>query len=119
MLLPALLLCCLACKDEPETVKDIPFDKTKWSAKADDGSYAYRKQMVNDLLNNYKWSGLTKDSVIRMLGKPDDTPEGTLMYDYEREAFLGGLGTSIEAIVFELAPDSTVRLARKNDGGWD
>src|SRR5688500_14377372 len=112
------LLCCSACRDKSPAQPDIKFDKTKWNLK-NDRNYTYRKQMVNDLLNNYRWAGLKKDSVIQMLGQPDDIEEGNLMYDYKEKSFLGGVGTIIEAVVFELAPDSTVKAARLNDGGWD
>ena len=70
-------------------------------------------------MNNFQWAGLTKDSLIRLLGEPDDREEGNFMYTYEKKPFLGGLGTSIEAIVFEFSPDGRVKLVRKNDGGWD
>jgi hypothetical protein len=119
-LLLALLLFCFACgsKEKSAAQPDIKFDKATWHAEHD-GSYTHRKQMVNDLLNNYKWPGVTKDSVIQMLGQPDDTEEGNLTYYYEKTPFFGGLGTAVESVVFELAPDSTVKLARLNDGGWD
>ena len=113
-----VLLFCSACGKQSPQQPDIKFEKTKWSLKTE-GHYTYRKQMVNDLLSNYEWYGVRKDSVIEMLGSPDNMEEGNLMYDYESKPFLGGLGTTIEAIVFELAPDSTVKVARLNDGGWD
>lgn len=121
-LLIALLVFCPACGgtnnqadiNQPE----IPFDKTKWNERKD-GKYACRKQMITDILTNYKWEGKPKDSVIQMLGEPDSREEGLLMYDYEKKPFLGGLGTTIQAVVFELKPDSTIKLARLNDGGWD
>ena len=119
-LLLVLLLFCSACgnKDDHAGKDHIKFDKTKWNEK-NDGNYTYRKQMVNDLLNNYQWVGVKQDSVIHMLGQPDYIEEGYLIYNYEKKLFLGGLGTTIEAVVFELARDSTVKVARLNDGGWD
>jgi hypothetical protein len=121
-LLLALVLFCSACssssdqasKDQPE----IPFDKTKWNENKD-GQYTYRKQMITDLLTNHKWEGMQKDSVIQILGAPYSREEGLLMYDYEKTPFLGGLGTRMEALVFELNADSTIKTARLNDGGWD
>ena len=85
----------------------------------ENGNYLYRQQMVSDVLNNYEWAGKKQDSIIQMLGEPDSFEEGNLMYDYAKKPFLGGLSTKIEAIVFELAPDSTIKLARLNEGGWD
>ncbi|HEY0677619.1 MAG TPA: hypothetical protein VGD17_05000 [Chitinophagaceae bacterium] len=114
---------CASCNSDGQTgklaeQKEIGFEKTKWSIKKD-GQYTYRKQMITDLLNNYKWPGMKKDSLLQMLGQPDGIEQNLLMYDYERKPFLGGLGTTVEAIVFELAADSTVKVARLNDGGWD
>jgi hypothetical protein len=114
-----LLLFCSACSNNQSPDQpDIKFDKTKWNT-LKDGQYLYRKEMVNDLLNNYQWAGVKKDSVIQMLGQADTIDEGYLIYNYEKKPFLGGLGTIIEAAVFELAPDSTVKVARLNDDGWD
>jgi hypothetical protein len=112
---------CAGCSDSTKdeaAQANIHFDKSKWNLRQD-GNYSYRKLMVNDILHSYHWAGVSRDSVIQMLGKPNDVEEGNLIYTYDQEPFLGGLGTSIESIVFELAPDSTVRLARFNDGGWD
>jgi hypothetical protein len=114
-----VLLFCSACGNKQSTEQpDIKFDRMKWNTRKD-GQYLYRKQMVNDLLNNYQWEGVKKDSVIQMLGQADGIEEGSLIYNYEKKPFLGGLGTIIEAAVFELAADSTVKVARLNDGGWD
>lgn len=113
-----LLLLVSGCGDEPIEQPQISFDKTKWMEKVK-GNYPHRKQMVKDLLTNYKWAGVSRDSVILMLGKEDVIEEGNLTYYYDSRPFLGGLGTSIEAVVFELAPDSSVKVARLNDGGWD
>jgi len=116
-----LLLCCAACrnKEEPTKPPDISFDKIKWNEKNKDGDYAYRKQMVKDVLKSYQWTGIKKDSVIQMLGQPDDASDGNLSYYYQTEPFLGGFGTAIESIVFELTPDSTVKVARFTEDGWD
>lgn len=114
------LLGCTACggnKDEARQ-PDIPFDKQKWAAKTAEGKFPYRKQMINDVMNNYKWTGITKDSLIRMLGQPDEREGSDLMYTYDKQPMLGGIGTAIESIVFEMAGD-TVKLARYSDGGWD
>ena len=109
-----LLLFCSACSNKDEASKpDIKFERTKWDIK-DDANYTYRKQMVNDLLNNYNWPGVKKDSVLKMLGKPDEIEEDIFMlYDYEQK-HLGSFPLSTKSLVFELSADSTVKLARKN-----
>ncbi|MDB5200492.1 MAG: hypothetical protein JWO92_2455 [Chitinophagaceae bacterium] len=113
-LLFLLLLFCSACSDKNDPPKpDIKFERTKWDIK-DDGSYTYRKQMVNDLLNNYKWSGVKKDSVLKLLGEPDGVEENIFMlYNYNQK-HLGFFPLSTKSLVFELAADSTVKLARTN-----
>ena len=113
-LLLLLLLFCSACGNRNEASKpDIKFERNKWDAK-DDGNYTYRKQMVNDLLTNYKWAGLKKDSVINLLGEPDGIEEDVFMlYNYQQK-HLGSFTLSTQSLVIELAKDSTVVLARTN-----
>lgn len=110
-----------ACKSEDDkpALPDIAFDKSKWQVKQDDGNYAYRKQMVNDLLKNYQWNGIKRDSVERMLGKPDvyEPAEDLLMYYYDNGS--GSMFSGTQSLVFELAPDSTVKKARYSSGGFD
>jgi hypothetical protein len=109
-----LLLFCSACSNKNDTSKpDIKFERTKWDTK-DNVGYPYRKQMANDLLNNYKWAGIKKDSVIKLLGEPDEIEDNTFMiYDYHQNS-LGLFEFSGKSLVFELTADSTVKLARKN-----
>jgi hypothetical protein len=113
-----MILLCAGCHNKPAAVENIKFDRAKWYEK-EHNKYVHRKYMINDLLKNYRWSGVPKDSVTNMLGQPDNTEEGHLVYTYESRPILGGLGTKIEAIVFELNADSTVKVARENDAGWD
>ncbi len=80
--------------------------------------YVHRSRIINDLLTNYKWAGVTKDSVIMMLGQPSDIAENSLFYTYESRPML--LGTAIESIVFTLSADgNTVTTARLSGGGFD
>lgn len=108
-----LLLFCSACSNKDEASKaDIKFERTKWNIK-DDDIYTYRKQMVNDLLTNYKWAGITKDSVIKLLGEPDEIEDNTFMiYNFNQSPF-GFAPFSAKQLIIELTPDSTVKLARK------
>ena len=112
-LLLFLILICSACGNKNESSKqDIKFERAKWDIK-DDGIYTYRKQMVNDLLTNYKWAGIKKDSVIKLLGEPNEIEDNTFMlYDINQAPF-GFAPFSSKSFVIELAPDSTVKLVRK------
>ena len=109
-----LLLFCSACSNKKDTSKpDIKFERAKWDIK-EDGRYTYRKQMVNDLLNNYKWPGVKKDSVIKLLGEPDEIEDNIFMlYNYNQNGF-GFFPFSSKELVIELTADSTVKLARTN-----
>ncbi len=70
--------------------------------------------MINDLLNNYNWPGVKKDSVLHLLGEPDVIEEDIFMlYHYEQKHF-GSFVLSTQSLVIELATDSTVKLARTN-----
>jgi hypothetical protein len=114
-LLFLLLLSCSACSNKHEASKpDIKFERTKWDTK-DNLDYTYRKQMVNDLLINYKWPGVKKDSVIKLLGEPDVIEEDIFMlYHYEQKHLFGSFPLSTQALVIQLDTDSTVKLARTN-----
>lgn len=111
------LVSCTSRQDAPAT-SAIKFEKSKWDLKVD-GKYAYRNQMIYDLLHHHQWAGMTKDSLFRKLGQPDEREGTQLFYHYDSKPFLGGLGTSIETLVIELKSDSTVKEARLNDSGWD
>jgi hypothetical protein len=50
--------------------RDIPFDQEKWNEKVD-FFYTYRKQMVNDLVNNHLKLGMKLNEIECLLGKPD------------------------------------------------
>jgi hypothetical protein len=109
-----LFLFFSACSSKDEGPKpEIRFERTKWDAK-DDLNYSYRKQMVNDLLNNYKWSGLQKDSVIKMLGEPDVIEEDIFMLYHYEQKHLGAFPLSTQSLVIQMDADSTVVLARTN-----
>ena len=111
-LLLFLVLICSACSNKDEAKADIKFERAKWDIK-DDDIYLYRKQMVNDLLTNYKWAGIKKDSVIKLLGQPDEIEEDTfLIYNFNQSPF-GFAPFSSKQFIIELAADSTVKLARK------
>ena len=108
----SVFLFCSACSHEPSK-PDIKFERTKWDTKKDD-SYTYRKQMINDLLKNYNWPGIKKDSVIKLLGQPDEIEADTfLLYDYGHK-YIGSFPTSTQSLIFDLAADSTVKRARDN-----
>ena len=118
-----LLIVIAACNTNDKTNKaslpPMPFNKSMWHVKdSKDGSYVHRSKMINDLLHNYQWKGVTKDSVIQMLGQPSEFVENSLFYNYKSRQML--LGTANESIVFQLSPDGqTVTEARLSDGGFD
>jgi hypothetical protein len=113
-LLFLLVLFSSACNNKNDTSKHgIKFERAKWDIK-EDGIYAYRKQMVHDLLNNYKWAGIKKDPVIKLLGEPDEIEDNIFMlYNYNQNGF-GFFPFSSKELVIELTADSTVKLARTN-----
>lgn len=112
-----LLLCllfCSACNNKDKTsAPDIKFERTKWDTK-DGLNYSYRKQMINDLLDNYKWAGIKKDSVLNLLGEPDSIEEDIFMLYHYDQKHLGSFVLSTQSLVIQLDPDSTVKLARRN-----
>lgn len=109
-----LILFCSACSNKNEAAQPgIKFDRAKWDVK-DNLNYTYRKLMVNDLLDSYAWAGQTKDSLVHLLGEPDVIEEDIfLLYHYEQK-YLGWFPLSTQSLVFQLANDSTIKLARTN-----
>ena len=107
-----LFVFCSGCRNNDKAIPDIKFERAKWDIKNDD-IYTYRMQMVKDLLTNYKWSGIKKDSVIKLLGEPDEIEDDTfLIYNFHQSPF-GFAPFSSKQFIIELAADSTVKLARK------
>ena len=107
------------CKSKgDETPKpDMAFDKSKWNLKSGNGDYTFRSQMVKDILKNYNWAGVKKDSLLQMLGQPNLVEEGSFVYYYEMKP--GFIGSSIEAIKFQVAADSTIKKAGYSEDGFD
>jgi hypothetical protein len=64
-------------------VQEMKFDKTKWNEK-DDKFYAYRENMVNDLMKYYLKKGMTFREVEELLGKSENyqsDPQNTIGYE--------------------------------------
>jgi hypothetical protein len=102
-----LLLCTTcSCKDKQDKSPkaDIVFDRQKWDIR-EGFNYTYRSQMVNDLLKNHQWIGMTKDSLVLKLGKPNTIEvDRVYLYYYKDESLLGGAMSSHKAISFEIDP---------------
>lgn len=117
ILILCLFLSCLACKEAPEVAEknrrdttEIKFDKAKWQI-ADGDSYAYRKQMLKDLVANLiatkKSRPLPKQEVLDMLGEPNRVDTLYLFYEVRLE-HLGFLPYNAVTLVIKLKEDETV-----------
>ena len=90
--------------------QDSHFEKTKWLEK-EDISYPYRAVMLDDLVTNYKLTGLTYQQLTDLLGQPDSLSnklnevvyEITVQYDIDIDSVYE------KNLVFEFNPDSTVK----------
>lgn len=54
-------------------LSEMRFDKDKWNEK-DDIFYAFRENMVNDLMKNHLRNGMTYNEVIKLLGETEYSP---------------------------------------------
>ena len=109
-----MLIVFSACSHgEKASNPDMKFDRALWDMK-EDRNYDYRKQMIYDLLNNYNWPGLTKDSVQKMLGEPDVMEEDIFMLYHYNQKFVGSMVWSTQSMVVQLDSNSRVVLARTN-----
>jgi len=112
-LLLVLILFSACNNGDKATPPDMKFDRAKWDMK-NDRNYDYRKQMINDLLNNYNWPGLPQESVQKMLGKPDVTEEDIFMLYHYEQKFVGSMVWSTKSMVVQLDSFNKVVLARIN-----
>jgi hypothetical protein len=94
--------------------KEMKFDKNKWNEK-DDVVYAFRENMVNDLMKNYLKKGMTYKEVMELLGKTEynqnDLPN-TIGYE-----IMVNYGWNIdpqkgETLYIEFTNDSTLKSVR-------
>lgn len=116
LILLFLLVCWLIFNHESvvDTIRvekaktEMEFDKTKWKTKKGWG-YAYRNEMVNDLMNDPEVKALKKDEVLDLLGEPDfyriDSNYLYYLIDQKR-ALLLPLHT--KTLVIKLPEDSTI-----------
>lgn len=68
-----------SCKNKTDDSKVQKFDTLKWGIKKDK-NYSYRDNMLNDLVYNIKLKGFRKDSVLKLLGKPNRTDSNYFFY---------------------------------------
>ncbi len=107
-----LLLYCLACNSDNEensdqgTETEITFDKTKWRAK-EGNDYAYRDQMLNDIVYNDTVRMLTEGEIIELLGEPDRINEGHLYYTITQTR-LGSWTLHSKTMVIKLSEDNRI-----------
>ncbi len=109
-----ILLFLVACNNKDKAPEpDIAFENRQWQIK-EGKNYSYRKRMINDLLANHTWTGLTKDSIIRKLGEPDVVEEDIFMLYHYQQKFVGSMVWSTQSFVVQLDSNNLVKLARTN-----
>ncbi len=57
-----------------------PFEKELWQNKYMDKHKSFRAKMLNDIQYNYLNKGITKDSVLMLLGNPDSISNQSIIY---------------------------------------
>ena len=78
--LAAIVVTMDACKG------DMKFDKEKWNEQKDPAfPSVYRKRMVGDLTTHYPLKGMKYDSLVQLLGTPDDKDSVSLTYKIVEE----------------------------------
>lgn len=84
----------------------IEFDETKWKTKKGWG-YAYRNQMLDDLMNDPEIRKLKRAEIINLLGEPNRTDGDYLFYTVDQKRALI-LPLHTKTLVINLYPDSTI-----------
>ena len=59
------------------------FDKTKWAEVADLMTFPNRKNMIDDLVQNYQLKGKTYQELTELLGRPQSRLDSTLQVYYD------------------------------------
>ena len=100
-------LFCFACSCNNNHQKaGGKFEKIKWQVKKDN-DYPYRRDMLDDLVQNYTLKGTKKTALIDLLGQPDRTDSNYLFYRISQNR-IGFFPLSTKTLVIKLAGDSTV-----------
>ena len=75
--------------------------------------YPYRDNMLSDLINNYKLTGLKKNEVLNLLGQPNRSGSGYLFYTIIYK-YRGNIPVPVhtKTLVIKLARDSTVEWGK-------
>jgi outer membrane protein assembly factor BamE (lipoprotein component of BamABCDE complex) len=94
-----------ACHRDPNL-----FDREDW-LEHNDEHYLYRDAMVRDLLENHLYEGMSTDTILELLGKPDNievTPDRTFWYNLKNEMTGAGDPAKMKTLFILFANDSTV-----------
>lgn len=90
--------------DEPRA--QMEFDEEKWKAKKGWG-YAYRNEMLDDLMNDPEIRALKKDQLLMLLGEPSRINGDYLYYLVDQKrAIIMPLHT--KTLVINFSQDSTI-----------
>ena len=95
-----------------KNVGKMKFDKTKWAVQEIGFTPPYRSQMLSDLVEHHKLSGMTYNDVINMLGQPNAADSASFSYD-----IVVDYGSDIDPVYvkyleFVIAKDSVVTAIR-------
>ena len=95
------ILCCVAfsCSNHKAASANEKFDKIRWQTKEGSG-YPFRENMLNDLITNYKLSGLRKSELLDLLGAPTRTDSSFLFYTV-KNPHLGAFTFSNKSLVIK------------------
>lgn len=103
----ALLVILTAC-----SAGQMPFDSEKWQEEADVKLYPYRERMLEDIINNKRLAGLSRQDITALLGEPEnysDTNENELWYVVDLEYGMDIDPIHIKHLVLTLDADSIVQ----------
>lgn len=95
-------------------VREIKFDKNKWNEK-DDMFYAYRENMVDDLMKNHLKKGMTYREVEELLGKSENfqnEPPNTIGYETMVDYGWNIDPQNGKTLYIEFTKDSTLKSMR-------
>lgn len=108
------------------SVRQVPFDKKQWNVR--DGHYYLREGMVDDLLENHLHTGMSRDSIVDLLGPGERnwserdctylelTYEIAVDYVFSDIDPVGGIYLHIDFTADSLASDFSINYWGKREG---
>lgn len=105
LIMVTMLVSCV----NPSSDDQVKFEKKAWMTKRDIGPCECRLEMIDDLTQNYKLTGLNRIELIELLGPPDLEYNTRVSYDLVVDYGSDIDPVYVKTLVFDLNSQSIVK----------